>query len=152
MPCTGYTSCGVTAMGADDFRNYYQNYPVQNLCQMEFVACYQAKVSGEGLCPDQSQGDVKPDCGGWRGAAMMLYNCNINEMDMPFDMPGSPGMDCNLLYQETGVCFTGGSLSDPNAGQCQWIPGAPDPNIGIKKPVRGGKGSKPPQKPRRVRR
>ena len=132
--CIGNTTCAVS-VNTSGFRSHYTNYPVQNLCENEPVACYHAFLNGNVCYTDDTL--VQPDCGGGRGAAALLYNCHINSIGMPFDMPGSPGMDCEQLWLETGHCFEqdGAGEGIPFAGQCQWLPG-PTP---------------PPQKPGSIR-
>ena len=132
MPCLGITQC-TTTTAASDFYNFYDEYPVQNLCQVEPVACYQAKVNGGDMCPDwydingnPHPGAPAPDCGGSDGAAMILYGC---EMSGPTNtMFGE--MDCAILHANTGICFNGagaGNQGDSNAGSCIWEPGPPPP-------------------------
>ena len=118
--CTGYTTCAITAESAD-FKNHYADYPLQNLCVYEPIACY---MNG-GACP--------PDCGGPDGAAMINYGCELSSAGMLFDQENSPGMSCQQLFQQTGICFDGDSGLDSNAGQCEYTTGTPNPITGIRR-------------------
>ena len=121
--CTGFTPC-FASVTTQAFWDSYGDFPVQNLCDNEPLACYQAYLNGN-MCPEPDGHLVQPDCGGWQSAAILLYDCKYT--GFWGNMPNSPGMDCQQLYDETGYCFDQPGTGGHHSGECQLNPGPPPP-------------------------
>tara|TARA_R100000008_G_C3541727_1_gene145152 strand:+ start:258 stop:902 length:645 start_codon:yes stop_codon:yes gene_type:complete len=111
---------GVGVMGNMDCMDLYNKTGV----------CFDDTTPGADEAGTCTQG-CPPDCGGYIGAAMMIYGCEQTD-------DGLMGMmDCSLLKEETGVCFNVSNLTAQNAGTCTDTGELPD------LPTREDKNSRP---------